>query len=88
MAKLGELRKKLKVYEIVSEEEFKRDPEAIKIGTKWVVAIKGTKTKPMIKARMVGKEFDDDTKKGHGGSTNRTSITQNLMLKTNLGNGP
>ena len=63
MAKVGKLRKKLKVYEIVSEEELKRDPEAIKIGTKWVVTNKGTKTKPMIKAWLVGKEFDDDTKK-------------------------
>ena len=63
----GELRKfeKLKIYEIVSEkEEVKRDPEAIKIGTKWVVTNKGTKTKPMIKARLLGKEFADDTKKG------------------------
>ena len=36
MAKQKELRKfeMLKVYEIVNEEEFKRDPKAIKIGTK------------------------------------------------------
>ena len=64
---MGELRKfdKRKIYEIVSKkEEFKRDPEAIKIGTKWVVTNKSTKTKPMIKARLVGKEFADDTKKG------------------------
>ena len=66
VAKQEELRKfeKLKVYETVSEEEFKRDPQAIKIGTKLVVTNKGTKTKPMIKARLVGKEFADDTKKG------------------------
>ena len=25
---------------------------------------KGTKSKPMIKARLVGKEFNDDTEKG------------------------
>ena len=37
-----ELRKfeKLKVYEIVNEEEFKRDPKAIKIGIMWVVTKK------------------------------------------------
>ena len=66
VAQQEELRKfeKLKVHEIVSEEEFKRDPKAIKIGTKWVVTNIGTKTKPMIKARLVGKEFADDTKKG------------------------
>ena len=57
-------REKLKVYEIVSEkEEFERDPEAIKIGTKRIVKNKGTKTKPMIKAPLVGKESADDTKK-------------------------
>ena len=35
LAKQEELRKfeKLKVYEIVKEEEFKRDPKAIKVGT-------------------------------------------------------
>ena len=54
---------KLKVYEIANEEEFKRDPKAIKIGTNWVVTNKGTKTKPMIKACLVGKEFADETKK-------------------------
>ena len=65
-AKQEELRKfeKLKVYGIVKEEEFKRDTKAIKIGTKWMVTNKGTNTKPMIKARLVGKEFADDTKKG------------------------
>ena len=62
---IRQLRKceKLKVYEIVIEKEFQRDPEAIKIGTKWVVTHQGTKTKPMIKAPLVGKEFADDTKK-------------------------
>ena len=54
----------LKFYEIVEEEEFKRDPKPIKIGTKWDKTNKGTKTKPKIKARLVGKEFADDTKKG------------------------
>ena len=55
VAKQEELRKfeKLKVYVIAKEEEFKRDPKAIKIGTKWVVTNNGTKTKPMIKARLV-----------------------------------
>ena len=52
---------KLKVYKIVKEEEFK--PKAIKIGTKWVGTNKGTETRPMIKARLVEKEFADDTKK-------------------------
>ena len=63
----GELREfeKLKIYDIVSEkEEFKRDPEPIKIGTKWIVTNKGTKTKPTIQPPLVGKEFADDTKKG------------------------
>ena len=46
------------------EEDFKHDPQAIKIGTERDVTNKGTKTKPMIKARLVGKEFADDTKKG------------------------
>ena len=55
---------KLKVHEIVSEAEFQRDPQTIKIGTKWVVTNTSTKAKPMIKARLVGKEFADDTKKG------------------------
>ena len=66
VAKHEELRKlkKLKVYEIVRAEEFERDPEAIKIGTKSVVTRKGTKIKPMIKARLLGKEFADDTQKG------------------------
>ena len=66
LAKQEELQKfeKLKVYEVVKEEEFRNDPRAIKIGTKWVITNKGTKTKPMIKARFVGKEFADDTKKG------------------------
>ena len=43
-AKLEEMPQfeKLKVYEIVKEEDFKRDPEAIKIGTKWVLTNKGT----------------------------------------------
>ena len=66
VAKQWELRKfeKLKIHEIVSEkEEFKHDPEEIKIGTKWVVTNKGTKTKPMIKAPLEGKEFADDTTK-------------------------
>ena len=65
MAKQEELRKfeKLKVYEIVKEKEFERDPKAIKIGSKWVLTNKSTKTEPMIKARMVGKEFADETKK-------------------------
>ena len=42
-----ELRKfeKLKVFEIVSEEEFQSDPQAIKIGTTWVVTNKSTKEK-------------------------------------------
>ena len=31
---------------------------------KWVVTNNGTKTKPMIKARFMGREFADDTKKG------------------------
>ena len=55
---------RLKVCEIVKEEELKRDPKAIKIGTKWVVTNEGTKTKPMVRARLVGKEFADHTKKG------------------------
>ena len=37
---------------------------AIKIGIKWVTAIKGTKTKPITNTRFVGKEFSDDTMKG------------------------
>ena len=37
---------------------FKRDPKAIKIGTKWVVTNCGTE------ARLVEKEFADTTKKG------------------------
>ena len=45
-------------------QEFKRDPKATKIGTKWDVTNTSTKTKPLIKARLVGKEFADDTKKG------------------------
>ena len=40
---------KLNFYEVVNEEEFKRDPKATKIGTKWDVTNKSTKTKPMIK---------------------------------------
>ena len=54
-AKQKALRKfdKLKVYEVVKEEEFKCDPKATKIGTKWVVTNEGTKTKPIIKARLV-----------------------------------
>ena len=64
-AKREELDKleKLKVYEVVDRKEFENDPAAIKIGTKWVVTNKGTKVNPMIKARFVGKEFADDTKK-------------------------
>ena len=43
-AKLEELREfeKLKVCGIVREEEFKRDPKAVQIGTTWVVTNKGT----------------------------------------------
>ena len=65
MAKQYELRKfeKLKVYEIIKEEEFKRDPQAIKIGTKLVVTNNGTKTKPMTMGALVGKEYADDTKR-------------------------
>ena len=37
---------------------FRRDPKAIKIGTKWVVTNCGTE------ARLVEKEFADTTKKG------------------------
>ena len=55
--------KNLEVHEIVKEEEFKRDEEADNIGTKWVVTNKGAKSKTMIKARLVGKGFADDTKK-------------------------
>ena len=42
VAQQEELRKfeKLKVYEIVNEEEFKRDPKALKIGIMWVVTKK------------------------------------------------
>ena len=42
VAQQEELRKfeKLKVHEIVNEEEFKRDPKAIKIGIMWVVTQK------------------------------------------------
>ena len=55
---------KMRVYEIVKKEEFKRDPKAVKIGTMWLVTNKSKKIKSMIKARLVVKEFADDTKKG------------------------
>ena len=60
-----ELRKfeKLQVYEIDNEEGFKRDPQAIKIGTKWMVTNKGTKSEPMTMGALVGKEYADDTKR-------------------------
>ena len=41
-----------------------RDPKAIKIGTKWLVTKKCTKTRPKVKARSVGREFADDIKAG------------------------
>ena len=45
LAKQEELQKfeKLKVYEVVKEEEFRNDPRAIKIGTKWLSRTKGPK---------------------------------------------
>ena len=53
----------LQIYEVLREEEFKPDPKAINIGIKSVDMNKGTRSVPMIKARFLGREFEDDTKK-------------------------
>ena len=56
----------MNVYKYVQEKEFKIDPKAIKMATKWVVTNKDTHkhTKPTINVRFVGREFADDAKKG------------------------
>ena len=53
---------KLKVCEVVKEEEFRDDPMATKMGNTRVITNKRTKTKRMIKARFVGTGFADDCK--------------------------
>ena len=63
-AKQEELQKFEKLYVYMIVIEFKSDAKAIKTGTKVVVTKKGIMTKPMIKARLVEKEFADETRKG------------------------
>ena len=57
VAKQEEFRKfeKLKVYEIAGEEDFKRDPKEIKIGTKWVVTKERHKGQPHDQSPLGGK---------------------------------
>ena len=45
------------MYEAVTESEAYQDPEAIVVGTKWVLTEKGKPEAPTIKARLVAQEF-------------------------------
>ena len=56
MSKQEEVQKfeKVKVYEIIKEKEFNRDPKAMKIGTKWVVTNKGTKKQTRDQSTLGG----------------------------------
>ena len=91
MAKQEEAQKfeRVKVYEIVKEKEFNPDPKAMKIGTKWDVTNKGTKkNKHVIKARLVGMEFADDTRKRsclqEGEGSLRCALVSTLAKKNNV----
>ena len=59
VAKKAELESfaKHKVYEVVPRSELDQNPEAIMLSTKWVVTNKGSKEKPIAKARLVAREF-------------------------------
>ena len=75
----------MNVYKDVQEKEFKLDPKAIKMGTKWVVTNKDTHkhTKPTINVRFVGREFADDARKGGAVCRNaRASSVAVLGLQT------
>ena len=81
-AKQEELQKFEKLYVYMIVIEFKSDAKAIKTGTKVVVTKKGIMTKPMIKARLVEKEFADETRKGElFAGTPGPSTPQYLVFK-------
>ena len=47
----------MRVYSPVPRSQMESDPDGIKIDAKWVVTQKGTPAAPIIKARLVAREF-------------------------------
>ena len=45
------------MYKHVTQEEALNDPEGVIIDVRWVIVNKGTKEKPQVRCRLVGREF-------------------------------